>query len=252
MSDPDDARTRAMPQQSRRTDPERSNRLGARAWSDTDERLPSDAEGRVGEPRIEIIPPETTAGSRPGADSSGDRDEAHDRAASGGHRPSSGAHPADTAGSPAAPDDTPDPWYIKLRDRIPEHILGGRMRTSTLALIVTWVALLVVFAWLNPNGTGGDAGTATDGNVVIPEGYQLTPVPVGPMTTEEIPETTSDTSETTTSGSGTTTTSGSGVGTEEDTETGTATTGSESELPELTIPGFTQRGTDSGESTSSP
>lgn len=256
MTEDDDARTRMMPRQNR-PDSDATARIEPRAWSEAGEKLPAEAadEARAGEPRIEIIPAEPTTSSRPevpAADPthSGDKPETDgSRAADSGRKPAD--EHTDTSGSPTSPEPEHDPWYIRLRDRIPERILGGRMRTSTLLLMVVWVALLVLYGWLNPNGSGTGSGSSqtADTNVVVPDGYQLTPVPVAPPTTTAPeptttapPTTTSDSPETTSPAAGET----SGAST-----TPTTTAGGFS-LPGLSIPGLTQNGTDSGQSTSAP
>ncbi|WP_066913436.1 hypothetical protein [Millisia brevis] len=259
----DDARTRMMPRQSR-PDSDRTARIEPRAWSETDEKLPAETadEARAGEPRIEIIPAEPTTGSRPEVPDAGRTETGTERSGGGqatetAAQADSGTHRAgdraDTSGTATSPDPEHDPWYIKLRDRIPERILGGRMRTSTLVLTVIWVGLLVLYGWLNPNGSGTDSTSSQTGdtNVVVPDGYQLTPVPIAPPTTT-VPEPTTTTSAPPTTTSGSPETTGPAAGETSATSTAPTTTAGGFSIPGLSIPGLTQNGTDSGQTTPAP
>lgn len=267
MTEPnDDARTRAMPRQDR-PDPDRTHRIEPRAWSQSRERLPAEAAGSsenasaesedtaLAEPRIQIIPAEATAvdpetGTR--RVHTGDHESVSEDASASGSRP---AADADATGDDAA-DAAAVPWYVKVRKRIPETILGGRMQTSTAVLAVTWALLLVLYGWLNPDLGSGDSSGTGDSEYAVPSGYQLTPVPVAEVpTTTEPTVTTTGTPETSTSttddGSETTSDTSDSSGTDGESESTTGTSGIE--LPGgLSIPGLTENDTDSGQSTSSP
>lgn len=77
----------------------------------------------------------------------------------------------------------------KHRRRIPSHLLGGRIRTTTFALCTLWLALWVTYLFLNqPEGTPDAPSTA----VIISETPYVPYVPPATTAPQEksVPETT--------------------------------------------------------------
>ncbi|WP_033097115.1 hypothetical protein [Rhodococcus sp. p52] len=77
----------------------------------------------------------------------------------------------------------------KHRRRIPSHLLGGRIRTTTFALCTLWLALWVTYLFLNPPEDTPDAPSTA---VIISETPYVPYVPPATTAPQEksVPETT--------------------------------------------------------------
>ncbi|WP_416061347.1 hypothetical protein [Rhodococcus indonesiensis] len=92
----------------------------------------------------------------------------------------------------------------RRRFHIPDHVLGGRVRTTTLSLCLLWVGLWLLYVYLNPEDE--QSAAAPPGAVVVsdvpyvpyvPEPTTVEPTPVEPVPTTTAPTTTEPTPTTT-------------------------------------------------------